>query len=267
MIKAIAVDMDGTFLDSNKNYDERRFNHIFKQLQQQGVKFIAASGNQYAKLVSIFGERDMYFIAENGSVIYNGSELYDYKAFDYDVYKKLIDYIHKERGMSDIIICGLQSAYILKNTSDDFKKNAHFYYRQLQEVDSFDMLPQDEFVKVAFNINRQTHPDLDDELLKKFHNDIGLVSSGRDSVDIIIPNMTKGNALKRLLDKWGLLPSQLMAFGDANNDYDMLELAEYSYVMQNSEDQALFDVANHIAPSNDNQGVLSVIEEQVHIND
>lgn len=263
MIKAIAVDMDGTFLDSNKQYDEARFNRIFNQLKQQEVKFIAASGNQYAKLVSIFGERDMFFIAENGAVIYNGKTLYDYKAFDYDVYKKLIDYIHQERGMSDIIVCGLRSAYILKNTSNHFKKNAHFYYRQLEEIDSFETLPQDEFVKVAFNIDRQTHPELDTELLEKFKNEIDIVSSGHDSIDIIIPNMTKGNALKRLLSKWNLSASQLMAFGDANNDYDMLELADYSYVMKNSEDEALFEIANYIAPSNDEQGVLSVIEDQV----
>ena len=75
--------------------------------------------------------------------------------------------------------------------------------------------------------------------------------------------MTKGNALKRLLAKWDLSASQLMAFGDANNDYDMLALAEYSYVMQNSEDQSLFDVSNYVAPSNDEQGVLTVIETQV----
>ncbi|MDT3893555.1 HAD hydrolase family protein, partial [Staphylococcus arlettae] len=52
MIKAIAVDMDGTFLDTNKSYDVARFNNIFNQLQQRNVKFIAASGNQYAKLIS-----------------------------------------------------------------------------------------------------------------------------------------------------------------------------------------------------------------------
>ena len=53
MIKAIAVDMDGTFLDSQKHYDEVRFNQQFQKLQDKNIKFIAASGNQYAKLRSI----------------------------------------------------------------------------------------------------------------------------------------------------------------------------------------------------------------------
>ena len=263
MIKAIAVHMDGTFLDTNKSYDVARFNNIFNQLQQRNVKFIAASGNQYAKLISIFGQREMFFVAENGAVIYDGEELYDYRAFNFDFYQELIHYLHYERSMQELIVCGLKSAYILKDTSETFKKVAHFYYRQLEEIDSFAHLPNDEYVKVALNINRDTHPQLDQDLAVKFADDISIVSSGHDSIDIIIPEMTKGNALKRLLAKWELTADNLMAFGDANNDYDMLELAEHSYVMENSHDQMLFDVANFVAPSNDKQGVLSVIEETV----
>lgn len=78
-----------------------------------------------------------------------------------------------------------------------------------------------------------------------------------------MPNMTKGQALHRLLELWGLEPSELMAFGDANNDKDMLELAQYSYVMKNSQDDSLFDIAYDVAPSNDEQGVLTTIETMV----
>ena len=71
MIKAIAVDMDGTFLDTNKQFDQSRFEEIFKKLKDKGIVFIAVSGNQYAKLKSIFGVRDMFFISENSNYCYN----------------------------------------------------------------------------------------------------------------------------------------------------------------------------------------------------
>ncbi len=35
MIKAIAVDMDGTFLNSNNDYNRERFEKIFNEIQQQ----------------------------------------------------------------------------------------------------------------------------------------------------------------------------------------------------------------------------------------
>ncbi|WP_432756766.1 hypothetical protein [Escherichia coli] len=51
------------------------------------MTFIAASGNQYAKLKSIFGDRAMYFISENGAVIYKGNELYNYISFIRQVFQ------------------------------------------------------------------------------------------------------------------------------------------------------------------------------------
>ncbi len=263
MIRAIAVDMDGTFLDSNKEYDKARFETIYQELKRRHIEFIAASGNQYAKLKSIFGERDMYFISENGAVIYHGNQLYNYRSFDQTIYEKVVNYIHLDQHIDEFIVCGLKSAYILKDTSEAFKKDAHFYYRQLEEIDTFQPLPNDEYVKIALNINRETHPTLDTDLETKFKEEIKLVSSGHDSIDIIMPNMTKGQALKRLLKKWDMSPSELMAFGDANNDKDMLEFAKHSYVMANSDDQSLFDIAKFVAPSNDEQGVLQIIEEKV----
>ena len=78
-------------------------------------------------------------------------------------------------------------------------KRCTFYYRQLKEIASLQNLPEDAYVKIALNIDRTTHPTLDEDLSNRFSQDLSLVSSGRDSIDIILPGMTKGNALARLL--------------------------------------------------------------------
>ncbi|WP_279390827.1 HAD hydrolase family protein [Mammaliicoccus sciuri] len=52
MIKAIAVDMDGTFLNSEGSYDKDLFKDVFSYLKSQNIKFIVASGNQYYQLRS-----------------------------------------------------------------------------------------------------------------------------------------------------------------------------------------------------------------------
>lgn len=242
MIKAIAVYMDGTFLDTNKQFDQSRFEEIFKKLKDKGIIFIAVSGNQYAKLKSIFGVRDMFFISKNGVVIYKGNEMYSYCSFNRDIFQSVVDDLNINNKIDQLIICGVKSAYILKNTSENFKEDARLYYHQLEEIDSLQALPDDNYVKIAFNLNRETHPRLDKELGEIFKDSIKLVSSGRDSIDIIMPNMTKGQALTRLLNEWNMSPDDLMAFGDANNDIDMLELAKHSYVMANSEDALLCDI-------------------------
>ncbi|TGS89741.1 hydrolase, partial [bacterium M00.F.Ca.ET.177.01.1.1] len=54
-------------------------------------------------------------------------------------------------------------------------------------------------------------------------------------------------------------PQELLAFGDANNDIEMLALTPYSYAMAECSPEVA-DVANYRAPSNDESGVLQVIE-------
>jgi predicted HAD superfamily phosphohydrolase YqeG len=51
-VKVIVTDMDGTFLNDAKQYDRSRFLAQFAQLQQQGIEFVVASGNQYYQLIS-----------------------------------------------------------------------------------------------------------------------------------------------------------------------------------------------------------------------
>ncbi len=53
-VKVIVTDMDGTFLNDAKQYDRPRFLAQFAQLQQQGIEFVVASGNQYYQLISFF---------------------------------------------------------------------------------------------------------------------------------------------------------------------------------------------------------------------
>ncbi|MEG0367854.1 MAG: HAD hydrolase family protein, partial [Coprobacillus sp.] len=78
MIKLIATDMDGTFLDSQKNFD-LDFIHTYRHMQDNNIKFVIASGNQYQRLFQKFlpMSMNMIFIAENGSYIAEGTnELY-----------------------------------------------------------------------------------------------------------------------------------------------------------------------------------------------
>ena len=44
--KAVAVDMDGTFLTEKKTFDHQLFGKILKKLQANNIPFISATGNQ-----------------------------------------------------------------------------------------------------------------------------------------------------------------------------------------------------------------------------
>lgn len=53
-IRVVAVDMDGTFLRPDDTYDSDRFARMRAIWDAEGVRFVVASGNQYAQLASFF---------------------------------------------------------------------------------------------------------------------------------------------------------------------------------------------------------------------
>ena len=75
------------------------------------------------------------------------------------------------------------------------------------------------------------------------------------------PGVHKGMAMRGLQRMLGVEPEECMAFGDYLNDCELLEAVGESYAMENAHPQ-LKAMAKHIAPSNDDNGVIRVIKER-----
>ncbi|KAF1302736.1 Cof-type HAD-IIB family hydrolase [Candidatus Enterococcus willemsii] len=260
MIKAIAVDMDGTFLKSTNDYSRERFEKIYQELQEKDIKFIVASGNQYAQLSSFFpNQSEITFVSENGALIFEKNQLLKKATFDSITVHSVLRFLLQLDVSIGIVLCGAKQAYMLEKQPEAFQQFANRYYYALAEVASFDNLPEDEFVKIALQVPEREAKSLVDQLNQHFSKDITAVVSGHDSVDLLIPSVNKGQALLYLLKRWQISASQLLAFGDSNNDLEMLKLAEFSYAMANGSEEVL-QTARYVAPSNDDEGVLTVIE-------
>ncbi|VRN14863.1 hydrolase [Streptococcus pneumoniae] len=50
MIKVIATDMDGTLLDARGQLDLPRLEKILEQLDQRGIRFVIATGNEIHRM-------------------------------------------------------------------------------------------------------------------------------------------------------------------------------------------------------------------------
>ncbi|MFR0771997.1 MAG: HAD hydrolase family protein [Limosilactobacillus pontis] len=54
MIRAVATDIDGTFLTNQRDYDRQRFAQVYSAMNSRDIRFIVASGDQYYFLRSLF---------------------------------------------------------------------------------------------------------------------------------------------------------------------------------------------------------------------
>lgn len=257
-IKLIAADMDGTLLDS-KGVLNPDFFSVFEYLRKEGVMFIAASGRQYYNLLKLFDsiKDEIIFIAENGTyVVFHSQELL---VMDIPA-KEVHEVIRKVREIKGAypVLCGKNRAYI-EDEYPDFVKQARTYYEKCDIVPDLLDVIDDKFLKIAVYdfegsaIN--SYP-----ILQYFNNSLKVVVSGQNWLDVSHQNANKGNALKFIQNHLSVRAEECMAFGDQMNDAEMVQAVFHSYAMANaSQDLKLF--SRYMAPSNDSDGVLSIIRE------
>ena len=85
-------------------------------------------------------------------------------------------------------------------------------------------------------------------------------SSASSLLEISAAGVTKATTLASIAAEMGLGPDEVVAFGDMPNDLPMLEWAGTSYAMANAH-ASVQELADHLAPSNDDDGVAVVLSE------
>jgi Cof subfamily protein (haloacid dehalogenase superfamily) len=73
------------------------------------------------------------------------------------------------------------------------------------------------------------------------------------------PDVSKGSGLQFVAEHFGLDPSTTVAFGDGENDLELLDWAGYAVAVENAHD-AVKARADFICPSADDEGVAQVVE-------
>ncbi len=252
--------MDGTLLNSNHEVSDLFFEQ-FKKLKENNIHFVAASGRQYhsilEKLKTI--EEDITIVAENGAyIVRNGEQLYVNAIARKDI-EGIIPICQAIKG-TQLVICGKKKAYILKG-QERFENTVSEFYCSYEVLDSFDNLPQDDFFKVALCHYEGSESHIYPHL-KHLENKWQLKISGKQWIDISQKSTHKGNAISQLQDQLKISTTQTMAFGDYNNDTEMLELAKYSFAMGNAHPN-IKEIAHYETLTNDQNGVENILAQLI----
>lgn len=84
-------------------------------------------------------------------------------------------------------------------------------------------------------------------------------SSRQGLLEIAAPGITKATGLAEVAASHGIAPAEVAAVGDMPNDVPMLRWAGISYAVANAHPAAIA-AAGHVLPSNDADGVATLIE-------
>ncbi|GEL93917.1 hydrolase [Cellulomonas composti] len=260
-VRLVALDMDGSLLDDDKNVPPG-FWPLLDELLARGITVAPASGRQYATLRAQFGRDDLVYVAENGAyVVRDGVELTS-TTLSSDTARAVVETVRAATYLDlGVVLCGKRSAYV-ERADEAFLAHARPYYALLETVPDV-LAVDDDVLKVAVydfgSAERGAGP-----LLAPFDPADRVVVSGLHWVDVMARGVDKGVALQVVQRTLGITPEQTMAFGDYLNDLGMLAVAAWSYAMANAHPDVLAAAA-HVAPSNNDDGVVRTIRAVLDI--
>ncbi|MCZ0717408.1 Cof-type HAD-IIB family hydrolase [Aerococcus kribbianus] len=260
-IKMIATDMDGTFLKETNDYNRDRFADLYAQMQAQNIYFVPISGNQFYQIQSFFPNQkeELTIVGENGAFIAEQGKVLQTGPLSQETVRVTLDYLKDHHFYDQLLIGGVQSAYIWQEATAESKTMFAKYFHRIKEVANFDHLPEDDLLKFSFNTDEEKTQNILADLNSLLGNQVAAVTSGHGNIDIMRHDVNKGTALEYLLDRYDLNPSELVTFGDGGNDVEMLKLADHSFAMENASAEAK-QAAKFTTDSNQEEGVLNAIE-------
>lgn len=235
MIKLIASDLDGTLLlDGAQTLNPEVYDLII-QLKEKGIRFVAASGRQLASQHKLFEpiKEEIDYVAENGGVYSYNGESFPTTEIPRDLAFRITDAIAAIPGCRTVVSC-MESCYILEGDPLFAYHLVHTMNNVTTEVASFRDITTP-ILKIAFFIQENVHA-VAKQLSEQFQEEIKVVTSGNEWIDFIPFDTNKAAALSILMKRYGVTSQEVIAFGDQENDLEMLALAGTSYAMSSAKD-------------------------------
>lgn len=261
MIKMIALDLDNTLLNSKKEISQRN-EQVLKQLHEQGLRIVLCTGrpiNAIWPYIEQLGltKPDDYTITFNGGLVINNESrehLFEL-GMSKDDLNPLFDYVRQQQLPLDVL--DFEQVYELNDYPGSI------YQTVLKNIKFNDIamaeLPTTTYSKAVMAIEparlSKIIADLPADLKQHYH----AVQSQPMIMEFLPKHLNKAVGLKALLDHFGADFSNLMSFGDADNDLEMIEAAAQGIVMANGLPKVK-QAATAITDSNDNDGVAKYCE-------
>lgn len=271
-IKLIALDLDGTLLNSEKKLSDRN-RQALMTCMQRGIEIVPTTGRTVDGIPSVVKEIPglHYAITTNGAVIRDlrtGREI-DSRRMPGSLALEIIEKAQTQSLIYDVYIEGRGKM------ESRFYRNLEAYHISPVMIDmihmSRDEIPgtvQDYIISSGKMIEKVNMFFADEETRIYMRRvlapipQILVTSSMPNNLEINYEGAAKGEAILRLAGHLGICPEQTMAFGDGENDFNMIAKVGCGVAMSNGE-EALKAAADYVTCSNDEDGVAAAIEKLI----
>lgn len=259
MIKMIAIDLDGTLLDDNKQFNQAQFTYLAEKLIEQNIKVVIATGNQFIQSIQYFNKlsEKLIYITDNGSTIHFGTQPYYSQTLSSSEYQQFVNKLPLE-VQKNIVVSTEKKALIVKKPTAEFLAALEYHYPKIEEVTNLSMV-QEAVIKLTVKLG-DTSKNLLQPIYSALPNNWKVTQSGFGYYDLIPKGVSKLTGIQELQRLWGIAKEELIAFGDSNNDIELLTYVPHSYAMGNAND-AVKQVAKYTVGTNNENTVIETLEK------
>lgn len=277
----IISDLDGTLLKNHENISENTIK-IIKKITQQGHLFCIATGRSPKGSLDIYNKLDLntVLVNFNGAFIWHPKKP-EFMPINIVFHKNLVARLLKQskiiNHVDNIVVENFNGTYILKKPMDkyeikDFNKWFHIdihsasnYFFGYDYLKNMDIDPN----TILLQIRKHNYIDNIMYYLKQSFNTFivrswSLPNAG-NVIEINTKYANKGNAAEFLESYYGIQKDRTIAFGDGENDVELLQKVRFGYAMKNGSNTSKL-VARYITSKPNVQDGVAVELQRIFLN-
>lgn len=264
-IKAVFFDIDGTLLNDRKNVQKSTIKAI-RNLKDQGILVSLATGRGPSFVQPFLENLGLDFaVTYNGQYIYSRSEIIYTNQLSKTTVYRLIRYAGARRreislgtasGLLGSGIIGLGtsrlgqivSSLVPRKWAKAIERSFKHFIRRIkpQNIDSLMIILREPIYQVVL-----VATEGESERIQKQFPRVKLTRSSPYSMDVISEEQSKVKGIERVGQRYGFDLSEVIAFGDSDNDIEMLSQVGIGVAMGNASQQVKENARYTTADNND----------------
>lgn len=266
MYKLVAIDLDGTLLRDDKTFSKYTID-IISKVCKKGVHIAIASGRPFPVVKNIIqdlgiSDFDECCITLNGASIQktnSGEVLYASSITGFDI-REIYSLLTNTNCFMHAFSL---SRGLLVNKYNDYSAIEHFGGLIKSNEFDFFLTPYDEFFFKAVVVGEKDQIDLiEKNIPKDFMNKYSIIRTLDNLLEFLKLGTHKGLGIDVLAKYYNISRDEIIAFGDEQNDFEMLSSVGMPIAMGNASDR-IKSLCKYTTDTNNNDGVAKALKKLI----
>ena len=241
-IKIIFFDIDGTLIDMDRKEISEKTLEALRRLKERGILLCLATGRGPLSLPQFDGVEFDVFLTFNGSYCYERERTIFSNPLPYEDVKTVIQ---NAAALGRPVSIATKDQMAANGKDEDLIEYYSFAKRKVEVSPDFDKAAQGEVYQLMLGCRRADYP-----FLLRGTRRAKIAAWWDRAAEIIPADGGKGVGVGKILAYYHLDRSQALAFGDGDNDIEMLRAVGRGVAMGNASEglkAAAHDICGHVA--------------------